>query len=208
MNLDTEFAAASRELPPDLERVETTLLKSCVRRCRATFEEATGFRPRVYQPHEHGVDALVVAVRVAFDTPHCIDHPFPSVVCRTGDIIDLVAWPVGKPREFALRTGSATYLGCAAPQFMGTAPDPKDAAGYSHPTEIHRTPLDWLLSNGNGICLLAHERRVQQALLLQLCGGWIVGDPVFGRSIRDIGETPPAIPPIFIRRKASEELAA
>jgi hypothetical protein len=143
-----------------------------------------------YQPSTDGDPALIVAVRQADEWPASIDHPDPAGAVRCGEIADLVAVPISRPGEWALRTGAALWAGCADVQLI----DPP-------PTEIWRNPLTWLRGGAVGICPLTRKRRELQSLLLQLQGGIIPEDIEHGRTLRAVMETPYPVPPILIHAK-------
>ena len=147
-----------------------------------------------YQPDPDGVDSLIIAVR-AGEWPH-IDHPDPRGIVRYGDVVDLIATPIGKPHKWAVRVGASTHLGSAPPQFM-------EADAVS----IWRTPLAWVLSGGEGLCFLTDDRRIRQNILLQLHNGFLGEDLVHARSLRDVAQTPLNIPPVLVRMAAAKEAA-
>ena len=49
------------------------------------------------------------------DTP---ETPEPDCFCRFGNLVDLVAWDSRTPRQWRLRAGLATWLGCVRPQYL------------------------------------------------------------------------------------------
>jgi len=85
-----------------------------------------------WQPDPDGKPVLVSPV--TYETAACCLDP-----------IDLVAWQPGARDQWYLRTGHGAALG-------------EDAVGYAGQTErplvLHETPADWLMSNGEGCCIL------------------------------------------------------
>lgn len=102
--------------------------------------------------------------RPAFITPALIDNPLtpeaadPLACARvTGDLVDLVAWHPRHPSRWALRVGSATWLGATEPQYM--EPDP---------VAVRRSPLSWLRADCDGLVILSTEPAEAYRLLSSL----------------------------------------
>src|SRR5262249_52139118 len=137
-----------------------------------------------YQPSDDGHLALIVPVRAAAHGPE-VDNP--DEFLRFGDIIDLICWRFESPMRWALRGGSATWLGAIGPQQLDPDPVP-----------IGRTPLRWLQSGGKGICLLSSNRLDRQQLLLQV-RHLVAEDIAHGRELRGELQRPLWEPSISIR---------
>ncbi len=86
----------------------------------------------LYQPAEEG------GGQPAFIHPVHADGPY-------SDIIDIIAWRPADPGTWWLRTGVAALLGGFALRC---------AWAHKWPLRLHRTPLSWLASDGNGAVVL------------------------------------------------------
>lgn len=68
-------------------------------------------------------------------------------VYESGDLIDLIAWSIIKPKDWHWRTGSGWALGIDAIWKGGVHED-------FNSISIHATPFDWLAAEGEGITIL------------------------------------------------------
>jgi hypothetical protein len=138
----------------------------------------------LYQPHPSGELVYLVAVRVDPVSPECIDHELTPFLA---DIVDLLALRPSQPDRWALRIGSAEWLGACAPQHLD--PDP---------TMVWRSPLKWLQAGCEGICPLVRDHRELQRLLLHIHAP-VAEDVEHGRELRDTLLRPTWVPQIHIQ---------
>ena len=101
---------------------------------------------------EDGGNAFVVPVRV--ETPLTPEASDPVEAIRHGWIVDLVAFHPDHPARWALRTGTAEWLGCVEPQYL----EPE-------PVRVWRTPLRRLQAGCRGLVLLSREPESQYRML-------------------------------------------
>lgn len=87
--------------------------------------------------------AFILPVRVEYpDTPESTTTP--EAVLERGEIVDLVAFTPQLATRWALRAGNAEWLGACPPQYL----EPE-------PVTVHRSPLDWLRADCQGLVCLA-----------------------------------------------------
>ena len=127
-------------------------------------------RSRLYEPDENGNVALITPVRV--ECPASPESRRPLIYTQWGPIVDLVAWHPYAPERWALRVGSAEWLGCIEPQYMDPDPVP-----------IHRTVLDWLRAGRVGLVPLAFEH-AELYRLLTVCRRIRAADEEHARELR------------------------
>lgn len=141
----------------------------------------------LYEPDPSGV--------LAFITPVLVEHPIspesrrPGTYVRIGNIIDLVAWDPETPREWALRTGQADWLGCVPPQYV----DPGRV-------RVWRSILNWFRANSAGLVVLNREPGVAYSLLMQFHGGIDAEDDDHAAELDRILKRPWPLPRISIGR--------
>jgi len=143
----------------------------------------------LYEPDdETGGLAFITPVRVDDDvTP---ESPDPEICVRRGAIVDLVAWDPRTPREWALRTGLADWLGCAGPQFL----DPK-------PVRVWRSILAWFRAGCRGVVPLNRDPAVVYRLVMGFPGGIIPEDAMHADELRRMLERPWPLPEIILSRE-------
>jgi hypothetical protein len=110
----------------------------------------------LYDPVEDGVHAYITPVFV--DNPLTPEAEGPQGCARGGGyLVDLVAWHPKYPSRWALRVGSAVWLGSVEPQYF----DPE-------PVAVRRSPLSWLQANCDGLAILSQEPADAYKLLCSL----------------------------------------
>jgi hypothetical protein len=139
-----------------------------------------------YQPDPDGVGRAFISPILAHH-PDTLETPHAWACVRVGNLVDLLAWDPGHPTRWALRTGKASWLGAALPQFCNPPP-----------TEVWRTPLNWFRNDCAGLVALTRDRAEVYRLLSALIGGIIVEDQAHADEIRGILERPRLTPPITI----------
>jgi hypothetical protein len=138
-----------------------------------------------YERDPTGGWAFVTPVMVDYpDTP---ETPDPVGFSRYGNLIDLVAWDPRNPRQWTLRVGNATWLGCIPPQYL----DPE-------PVRIWRSVLNWLRAGCTGMVPLSHDLATTYSLLMGFPGGIEAEDEVHAAELRRILERPWPLPSISI----------
>jgi hypothetical protein len=143
----------------------------------------------LYEPDQTGSLAFVTPVLV--EDPMTPESRCPETFVRYGNLVDLVAWDPQAPRQWVLRTGVATWLGCAPAQYL----DPE-------PVPVRRSILSWLRADCRGIVALSQEPGDVYSLLMSFPGGLLVEDEVHARELRQILERPWPLPPIIVDNKA------
>jgi hypothetical protein len=116
-----------------------------------------------YCPYPEGKKAFLTPARV-----HCADtpeSPVPDSAVRVGNLVDIVAWHPLRPDRWAMRVGSAEWLGCIEPQYQ--CPDP---------VPIRRSVLAWLQSGCAGLLALSRSTADIYRLLICCTGGVIAED--------------------------------
>jgi len=125
----------------------------------------------LYQLDEESGVAIITPVRV--ERPVSPEARRPAIWARWGPIVDLVAWHPKEPLRWALRVGSAEWLGCIEPQYL----DPE-------PVHIHRSVLDWLRAGCSGLVPLSSDRAELYRLLSGVHGGIVAADDSHARDLR------------------------
>lgn len=146
-----------------------------------------------FDPHGDGF-AFILPVRGA--NPLSPEASDPEEAVRTGPLIDLVAFSAARPHRWALRLGSATWLGCCAPQYMAPAP-----------TALWRTPLHWIGNGATGIVALSRDKRDTYRLLTCL-DAILVEDPAHAVEVQELLARPWAAPAVLVRRGKEVRRAA
>jgi hypothetical protein len=134
----------------------------------------------LYSPDPDGAVAYVSPVRIEY--PETLESTEPWWFVRAGDLVDLLAWDPAVPDTWALRAGTATWLGCVAVQMPELAPEP--------PTRVWRTPLDWYRMDCDGLVLLSRETADQYRILAGLEGGIDAMDEAHARELRAVLRRP------------------
>lgn len=163
-----------------------------------------------WQPVERGARVFVVPVKI-FD-PVTPEWPEPEDAVTFGDLVDLVAFRLDAPERWALRVGSATWLGACEPQFLVrqvVSTKDEKMAGLNdlpgRPVLVHRTPLDWLRHAGRGVAPLVRERAELRRLLM-VFQSMTTEDVDHSVTLQRLLEQPFPLPQIFVRRKAAQEI--
>src|SRR3954469_14456498 len=139
-----------------------------------------------FEPDPDG-DGFGFIVPVRIDNPLSPEAVDPVATVRDGLIVDLLAFSPAVPNRWALRTGAATWLGAAEPQYMGPEPTP-----------VWRTPLRWL-GEGSGIVLLSRDRRDRYRTLASL-DSIIAEDEAHAVELLRLLAHPWLAPPVYVRR--------
>ena len=142
-------------------------------------------RDRLYCPDPDGGLAFIVPVRA--EHPITPESPDPIEAVRHGPIMDLLAFSPAFPQRWALRTGSATWLGAVLPQYISPPPTP-----------IWRSPLHWLGSDCDGLVLLARDKRDRYRTLTAL-DAISAEDELHAAELRELLERPWLAPPVYVR---------
>jgi hypothetical protein len=112
-------------------------------------------RGDLWEPADSGPAIYITSAFVHYpDTP---ETTCPTQAVRFGDIVDLIAWDIGHPNSWALRTGAAEWLGACGPQYCD--PDP---------VRIYRGVLGWLQNRCDGIVLLSRDPTDKYRVLARL----------------------------------------
>ena len=117
------------------------------------------------------------------------DDQFPAIVCEAfgsdGEtVIDLVAWPLDRPKHVMTMFGRCGLLG--AWEAMNPATYYLDA-----PLLLHRTPLEWMQAGCRGAVVVVPH--VAARMILDLPGKVAVRDADHGRQIEAIRQS--VLPP-------------
>lgn len=93
-------------------------------------------------------------------TPVCglpdgtLEYPQPLEVIDQLPVLDLVAWRLTRPMDWALLRGAVTVAGLIEPQNFGPPP-----------VVVHRSVLDWLAADTDGVVLLTDKPRERGDIL-------------------------------------------
>ena len=143
-----------------------------------------------YQPVDGGPRAFVIPVRVGPDDQmEQIDY---DLVPWFGDLVDVVAISIRHAGRWALRRGSATWLGAIGPQYCDPPLVP-----------VRRSPLSWLRAGCVGICPLSRNTSEVQALLVR-CRSIGAEDAAHARELRRLLERPLAAPRVVVAARCKE----
>ena len=94
--------------------------------------------------------------------------------------VDLVAWPIGRPKRVMSMFGLCGLIG------LWAALDPANYL-FNRPIPIHRTPLDWIKSNCKGAAIVTPHIAARQ--LLDIPGRIEAQDQVHGRELKNLIES-------------------
>lgn len=137
-----------------------------------------------FDPAEDGLPAFVTPVIVEVpDTPEASN---PPQAVRFGTLVDLVAWHPSRPDSWALRVGSAEWLGAIEPQYLDPAP-----------VTVHRTILSWLQSGTRGIVPL-HRTPAELRRVLTYCSSIEAQDRAHAIELRRALRLPWIAPPVSV----------
>jgi hypothetical protein len=98
------------------------------------------------------------------------------------ELPDLICWDIDTPDSWALRCGSAEWLGCVV---------------RSHPTPIRRSPVDWLKHRCSGLVLLTQDR-VRQYEILTDCNDIVAEDEIHADQLNTLLAYPYPRKAVFI----------
>ena len=115
----------------------------------------------------------------------------PEIYVRIGNIVDLVAWDPAEPRQWALRSGQAGWLGCVPPQYLDSEPVP-----------VWRSVLAWFRGGCAGVVPLSRDAAETYTLLMGFHGGIIAEDQVHAAELRRILERPWPLPSMTFATEA------
>lgn len=160
-DLEAEWSAAQDALSKSdaLELLAAGLPKGVIMHMIGVARVRLG--DRYYEPDEAGKWAYISPVRATDLRSPYTDWHYPWTVLG-GELTDLVCWDVGTPSLWALRCGSAEWLGCAS---------------RNEPTPLRRTPVAWLRDKCNGLVLLTRDR-VRQYEILNDCNDIVAEDEI------------------------------
>lgn len=116
-----------------------------------------------------------------------------TVPDRFGEVVDVIAWPIGRPEKWARLTAKANILGEAALHLAQTDPLP-----------AYRNPIGWLAGGATGVCIL-DSTYVWKKLRS--------GPPISGEDLEHAKEleamlSPPAPPKVYVRQPSKGRKAA
>jgi hypothetical protein len=132
-----------------------------------------------------GGAAYLVPIRV--DDPISPETTDPAATLRSSAIVDLVAIHPRHPDRWALRVGTAEWLGAVHPQYLDPALVP-----------VWRSPLAWLRGGCTGLVILSRERADAYRLLADLRGGIIAEDARHAAELRTILAQPWPLPRVIV----------
>jgi hypothetical protein len=113
-----------------------------------------------YELDPTGVRAFITPV--LRQLPDSFESVDPAVFCRSGKVVELVAWMPHWPQYLQVRLGGAECLGLVPPQYLD--PDP---------VTIRRNPLDWLIAGCDGVVILPDIENTNRHIIDQFRGGVI-----------------------------------
>jgi hypothetical protein len=104
---------------------------------------------------------------------------FPGFVCLAFDHdgvtpIDLVAWPLDRPKHVLSMFGRAGMLGLWQATNAGTY-------AMGRPLRLHRTPLEWMQSDCHGAAIVTPH--LARWTLLEISGQIVAQDQAHGRDL-------------------------
>jgi hypothetical protein len=147
-----------------------------------------------YSPDPSGKLAFLTAIRVHYPTTP--ESPVPDSAVRVGEIVDIVAWHPLRPARWALRVGSAEWLGSIEPQYMGPPP-----------VHIRRSVLSWFRSSCTGLLPLSSSPPDVYRVLSWSTGGLIAEDDQHAAELRAALSRPWPLPRISVAREARRHAA-
>jgi hypothetical protein len=148
----------------------------------------------LYHPDpDSGGLAYVIPVRV--DDPFSPEAIDPAEAINDGGIVDLLAFHPAHPHRWALRVGTAVWLGAVEPQHFGPAA-----------VRIRRTPLKWLRADCDGLVLLSDDRRDQYRILSSL-KSIVAEDAEHADAVRGVLARPWRSPPVVVGQQVTRHAA-
>jgi hypothetical protein len=149
----------------------------------------------LYEPAEDGGAAYITPALV-YDAISP-ESPCPAQTVRFGELCDLVAWHPRRPLSWALRVGSAEWLGSSLPQYFDPPPVP-----------IRRGVLSWLQGGAVGLVPLSRSRTDRYRLLSGCQNGVVAEDAKHRAELSQILATPWPAPPVTIAEQEGCRRAA
>jgi hypothetical protein len=137
----------------------------------------------LYEPDDAGGWAFITPVLTQHATGP--ESQRPEIFVRFGNIVDLVAWDPQEPRQWALRAGQTTWLGCVPPQYL----DPE-------PVAVWRSILTWFRHGCAGVVPMSRDPVEIYRLIMEFPGGIIAEDELHAAELRRILERPWPLPAI------------
>lgn len=126
-----------------------------------------------YEPDESGHRSIVLPVR-----EWCISTNPDGSLWEGWHLRDLAAFQMTNPDRFGVRLGAASILGI----------DQASKSEWEHiPLHVRRTPIDWLMASGVGVCIVRWEG-VQ--IDLRSCARFVCQDLALGERL-DAAMNPP-----------------
>lgn len=133
--------------------------------------------------------AFIVPVRV--EHPGTPESSNPTAALCDGDIVDLVAFTPALRARWALRVGTAEWLGACPPQYLEPPP-----------VKLFRTPVDWMRGDCEGlVCLAAAPLEVYRFLTRLYAIS--VEDDEHAAELRAVLDRPVFHPEIFVMGRGS-----
>jgi hypothetical protein len=117
----------------------------------------------------------------------------PVIIGR--QIVDVVAWRTARPDRWNLTTGLGWLMGEGQ---IYTAP--------GVPVTLHATPLQWLASGGQGICIL--DWNAPELPSLRSLDAIEVAEPAIGKMLSERLAQPQRLPRIITRKAVRYDQAA
>lgn len=117
----------------------------------------------------------------------------PVIIGR--QIVDLVAWRTARPDSWHLTTGLGWLMG-----------EDQIYPAPGVPVPLHATPLQWLASGGQGICIL--DWSAPELATLRSLDAIEVTEPAIGRMLLERLSQPQRLPRILNRKAAHYDQAA
>lgn len=117
----------------------------------------------------------------------------PVIIGR--QIVDVVAWRTARPDSWNLTTGLGWLMG---EDQIYTAP--------GEPVHLHSTPLQWLASGGQGICIL--DWSAPELASLRSLDAIEVAEPAIGKMLLERLSQPQRLPRITMRKAVRYDQAA
>ena len=136
-----------------------------------------------FEFNDSGGEAFVLPVRT--DSPTTPESIEPLATVRESPIVDLVAFHPRHPAHWALRYGSAEWLGAVEPQYL----DPE-------PVMVWRSPLSWLRSGCRGLVPLSCDP-ASQYRVLSILSAIVAEDHRHAADLRRVLARPWPIPKVL-----------
>jgi hypothetical protein len=191
IDLDAEYLAALSDTSP-LRRRE--LLQAGVPQ-RALDLAGPAFalvRPvgrLLFEPNpDSELGAFLIPVRA--EHPNTPESTNPEAAIAEGEIVDMVAFDPSLAGHWVCRTGNAEWLGACPPQYMEPPPVP-----------LHRSPIDWLRADCQGLVCLARAPIEIHRFLLRFAA-LDVADEAHAAMLLAVLERPPQHPEILVGGRA------